>query len=40
MKFKRLCQKVFYSTFEKILYYPFKLEYLNQKVFLFHIEKT
>jgi hypothetical protein len=27
-------------TSKKILCYPFKLKYLNQKVFLFHIEKT
>jgi hypothetical protein len=30
----------FKSHIEKIVYYPFKLKYLNQKVFLSHIEKT
>jgi len=39
MKFKRLFQKKI-SHIEKILYYPFKLKYLNQKDFLSHIEKT
>ena len=30
----------FKSHIEKISCYPFKLKYLNQKVFLSHIEKT
>ena len=30
----------FKSHIEKIIYYPFKLKYLNQKVFFSHIEKT
>jgi len=33
-------RKGFKSHIEKILCYPFKLKYLNQKVFLSHIEKN
>jgi hypothetical protein len=30
----------FKSDIKKILCYPFKLKYLNQKIFLSHTEKT
>jgi hypothetical protein len=43
MKFKRLFQKVFFIPHWKdsmFVCYSFKLNYLNQKGFLFHIEKT
>jgi len=30
----------FKSDIKKILCYPFKLKYLNQKILLSHIEKT
>ena len=39
MKFQKLFQKVFLSHIEKILSYPFKLKYLNEKKNLTHIEK-
>ena len=39
MKFKRIFQKDFYPTLKKILCYPFKLKYLNQKVFYLTLKK-
>jgi len=32
MKFKRILQ-IFLSHIKKILYYPFKLKYLNKKIY-------
>jgi hypothetical protein len=40
MKFKKLFQKGFLSHIKKILFYHFKLKYLNQTSLLSHIEKT
>jgi hypothetical protein len=40
MKFKKLFQKDFLSHIKKILFYYFKLKYLNQTSLLSHIKNT